>query len=115
MTERIVVSDLLSDASKLESLPWAPFRDGVSIVRLYGDGASGSSAALLRYEPSASVPLHEHPGYEHILVLAGEQSDARGRYPKGTLLISPPGSSHRVVSESGCIVLAIWNEPVRFA
>ena len=32
----------------------------------------------------------------------------------GTLIINPPGTQHSVVSEAGCIVLAIYEKPVEF-
>jgi len=53
-------------------------------------------------------------GYEHILILEGEQQDEHYIYPQGTLVISPPGTSHSVQSPQGCIVLAIWEKPVSF-
>jgi hypothetical protein len=94
--------------------------EGVAILPLYGRGPRGESpergpsAAFLRYSPGASVPAHEHPGYEHILILEGSQRDERGVYPRGTCLVSPPGTRHSVVSDEGCLALAIWNEPVEF-
>lgn len=30
------------------------------------------------------------------------------------LIINPPGTSHGILSESGCIVLAIYEKPVKF-
>ncbi len=96
-----------------EQLFWEPFRPGVDIYRLYGDGQTGPAAALLRYAPGASVPEHEHTGYEHIVVLSGSQQDIHGNHQAGTLVINPPGSSHRVVSDQGCIVLIIWEKPVQ--
>ncbi len=96
-------------------LPWKAFRPGVEIHRLYGDGLEGPAAALLRFKESAKVPLHSHTGYEHILVLAGSQRDQNGPLHAGTLALHPPGTSHSVVSEPGCIVLAIYEKPVRFA
>src|SRR3954452_16475632 len=55
-------------------LPFTDSRPAIRIHRIYGDGAA-AAAALLWYEPGASAPLHEHTGYEHILVLEGEQED----------------------------------------
>lgn len=93
--------------------PWAPFRAGVEVCWLHpGDGTAGASAHL-RYQPGASVPLHEHPDVEHILVLAGSQYDDRTAYEAGDLAIQPPGSQHAVASTAGCVVLAIWARPVR--
>jgi anti-sigma factor ChrR (cupin superfamily) len=106
--------DLLRIADWQGQLPWQPFYEGVDIYRLYDAGADGPRAALLRYRPGASVPRHEHVGYEHIVVLAGEQSDESGQFGPGSLAINPPGTRHCVTSATGCIVLAIYEKPVKF-
>ena len=72
------------------------------------------SVALLRYAPGAGVPAHLHRGLETILVLQGTQSDERGQYPEGSLVLNPEGTSHRVWSEDGCVVLIQWTLPVEF-
>ncbi len=110
----IELPHLLRLAEDPDQLNWEPFREGVDIHRLYGDGLTGPSAALLRYHESSSVPLHYHEGYEHIIILAGSQRDEFGVLPAGTLRIHPPGTSHQVMSEAGCLVLAIYEKPVRF-
>lgn len=109
------IKDLLRLAEQEHDLPWRPFREGVDIYRLYGDGLTGPSAALLRFHKEAHIPLHHHDGYEHILVLAGRQRDEHGVLDTGTLRIHPPGTSHQVDGETGCLVLAIYEKPVRFA
>jgi anti-sigma factor ChrR (cupin superfamily) len=106
--------DLFHLAEYQDEISWMPYRDGVEIFRLYGDGITGPAAALLRYRRGSEVPLHEHVGYEHIFVLAGSQQDENGVYGMGHIVINPPGTRHRVISESGCIVLAIYEKPVRF-
>lgn len=110
----IELPGLLQIARNPECLSWEPFREGVEIHRFYGDGLTGPSAALLRYQQSGRVPRHFHEGYEHILILAGSQRDEHGILPAGTLRIHPPGSSHEVFSEAGCLVLAIYEKPVHF-
>ena len=107
------LNDLLRISGWHERLPWLPFLPGVDIYRLYGDGETGPTAALLRFQAGARVPLHEHTGYEHILVLAGSQGDENCRSETGMLIINPPGTSHSVLSENGCIVLAIYEKPVK--
>lgn len=110
-----LVIDGLFDASAHVSRPgWEPFREGIDILRLYGDGESGAAAALLSYAPGAVVPRHLHPGYEHIVVLSGSQSDEDGTYGPGACVIHGPGSRHSVRSDEGCVVLAIWAQPVVF-
>lgn len=93
---------------------WRPLRAGVDISPLYGGGPDEPAAALLRYAAGAQIPLHEHRGYEHILILSGSQRDEHGEYGTGSFLINPPGSQHSVISPGGCLVLAIWHKPVHF-
>ncbi|MEM1343584.1 MAG: cupin domain-containing protein [Pseudomonadota bacterium] len=94
-----------------QALEFAPFREGVEIFWLK-QGTPG--VALLRYEAGAGVPEHLHTGLETILVLDGSQSDERGTYRAGALVLNPEGSVHSVWSEEGCVVLIQWERPVRF-
>jgi anti-sigma factor ChrR (cupin superfamily) len=111
----LVLHQLLQRAPLLwDEDGWEPFRPGIQIRRLYQENEGGPAAALLRYEPGASVPSHEHLGYEHILVLDGEQSDEHGTYPVGTFVVNRPHTAHRVASRTGCVVLVIWEKAVRF-
>jgi hypothetical protein len=114
LPSRFEMRDLFGIANRQDQIPWEPFMDGVEICRLYGDGLTGPTAALLRFQKAGEVPLHEHPGYEHIIVLSGSQRDEKGSAETGTLIINPPGTRHSVVGEAGCIVLAIYEKPVRF-
>lgn len=90
---------------------YRPFREGVEICTLL-EGEPG--VALLRYAPGSGVPRHLHTGLETILVLEGVQSDERGDYPAGSLILNPEGTAHSVWSAPGCTVLIQWNRPVRF-
>ena len=96
-----------------DKLDWKHFRKGVDIYRLY-EVRNGPKAVLLRFHPGAAVSIHDHDSYEHILVLSGHQLDDNSHSDAGTLIINPPGTFHSVSSESGCIVLAIYERPVRF-
>ena len=103
------------DALLQGEIAWQPFRTGIEIHRLYGELGVGRAAALLRYAPGASLPVHRHSGFEQIYVLQGSQVDDRGRYGKGTLVVNPPGSQHAVSSPDGCVVMVTWELPVEFA
>lgn len=92
---------------------WLPFYPGVEICRLYDHGPDGPAAAILRYQPGGAVPSHVHEGHEHIFVLEGAQEDHRGTYAAGSYVVNPPGSRHEVRSSEGCIVIVIWQRPVR--
>ncbi|WP_172331170.1 cupin domain-containing protein [Mangrovicoccus sp. HB161399] len=85
------------------------FREGVEICHLRREDPA---VALLRYAPGARVPRHRHAGLETILVLEGTQSDERGSYGTGSLILNPEGTEHSVWSEPGCVVLIQWERPV---
>ena len=108
------LNDLFQISGWQQKLHWKPFQEGVEIYRLYGDAESGPTAALLRFKPGGRVPLHEHTGFEHIFVLAGSQVDENSAAETGSLIINPPGTSHSILSQNGCIVLAIYEKPVKF-
>jgi len=93
---------------------WEPLRQGVDLLRLAGDGKAGPSVALLRYAPGARVPHHRHHGFEVIYVLSGAQSDERGTYEAGTLVVNHAGGHHNVWSDGGCLVLIVWERPIEF-
>jgi anti-sigma factor ChrR (cupin superfamily) len=111
--EPLVLADLPHRTGRPD-FPWKPYLPGIEIHRIYGDDSGGPSAALLRYQPGASAPEHAHPGYEHIYIVSGEQSDARGVYGAGTFVVNPPGTTHAVASPKGCVVLIVKEQPVVF-
>jgi anti-sigma factor ChrR (cupin superfamily) len=110
----IELTELFDIVRHQDDYEWEPFREHVDIHRLYGDGVSGPTAALLRYNQTTAIPLHVHEGYEHILVLCGMQEDEEGVIGPGTLRVHPPGTIHRGTGFAGCIVLAIYEKAVRF-
>lgn len=114
MERNLVWKDLLTKDFDDPSFVWQDFRDGVDMIPLYEDSAQGCSSALLRYHPGAEIPRHLHVGTEFLLILRGSQTDERGHYTAGSFLINPTNSSHEIISKEGCIVLAVWEKPVRF-
>ncbi|HVV53094.1 MAG TPA: cupin domain-containing protein [Polyangia bacterium] len=102
--------DEIRARAEAPDFPWQPFRAGVEIHRLWGD-AEGEAGVLLRYAPGGVVPAHRHEAVEEIYVLRGWQRDGRGVYPAGSHVVNEPGSSHRVESPDGCLVLVIWQKP----
>lgn len=137
MTEtRLHIADLLKNG--WQELAFESFREGIDICLLHDGSVSAPvsdpaidthpsadnteglplvdqpSIALLRYEAGASVPRHRHTGVETIIVLEGSQSDEKGVYQTGSIVINPVGSQHSVWSEEGCVVLIQWDKPVAF-
>lgn len=109
-----VIENIFDVEKNTAAKQWRSLSDGVDICYLYQDGAHGASAAYIRYAAGSSVKPHRHLGYEHIIVLRGEQNDERHRYREGCLAIQSPASRHTIASKEGCTVLAIWTAPVKF-
>ena len=115
MNKPLILPHLLDDPATWAGRDWEPFHEGVEISWIRRpDHPDGPRSALLRYAPGTGVPRHSHAAFEYILILDGAQSDANGRHEAGTLVVNPPGTSHTVHSDVGCVVLAVWEAPVRF-
>lgn len=118
-TTTSAIYNVLDKSWRDQHLDWQPYtsdgRNNVDIVRLYDDrkDGAGPAGALLRYAPGACVPAHLHIGTELILVLEGELINDAGVHPAGTLEICPAGSVHALSSETGCVFLVIWEQPVQ--
>jgi anti-sigma factor ChrR (cupin superfamily) len=92
------------DTSALE---WAPSPSGSvwrKRVHMMGGAESGQVTSLVRYEPGACFPLHDHPEGEEILVLEGTFSDEHGDWRAGTHLLNPEGFRHAPFSQQGCVI-----------
>ena len=82
---------------------WLPGpANGLTVMPLHEYGTE--NAALVSWQPGTMFQRHSHPGGEEILVLDGVFEDEHGRYPKGTWLRNPPGSTHTPFSEEGCMI-----------
>jgi anti-sigma factor ChrR (cupin superfamily) len=94
-------------AMDAQSLPWTASPSGsVWRRRLHRVGAaeSGQVTSIVRYEPGAQFPAHDHPQGEEILVLDGVFSDEHGDWPGGTYLLNPEGFRHAPFSRAGCLL-----------
>ena len=67
---------------------------------------------LLRFEPGALYPAHDHPGGGEVFVLEGEVNFGKRRLAAGDYLYTPPNRKHAVWSESGCVLLPSAPEEV---
>lgn len=106
--------NLLDYVRGLRESDWDAFHPGVTAHWFYKEPDGGAAAVLLRYEPGARVAEHEHVGYEHMLVLEGDEYDETGTYPAGSFVIHPPGTRHSPGSHGGCVALLIYEKAVRF-
>ncbi|AXI27858.1 hypothetical protein CIB87_02095 [Priestia megaterium] len=71
----------------------------------------GSGAALIRYKAGGTSPLHVHTGFELAYIIDGEFITDQGTVKKNDLILLPPGSQHNSRSETGALVLIIWEKP----
>ncbi len=66
--------------------------------------------------PNAKVPEHTHKGNEITLVIDGEFKDQYGLYKEGDFIVRSGEHIHspQTVSENGCLIFTVVEEPLRF-
>jgi anti-sigma factor ChrR (cupin superfamily) len=115
----------LLDAAKLSSLasryvdvgalPWQPMRwPGIDMKVLLEDKATGLLTALVRMQPGARLPLHEHTDIEQTFVLEGSLADDEGEVKAGDYVWRPKGNRHVAHAPQGALVLSFFLSPNRF-
>lgn len=79
---------------------------GVFVKSLrYDEATKRSPSILLKFEPGASYPYHNHPGGEEIYVLKGSCLVNEAYLEAGDYLYTPKNFKHGVTSEKGCELL----------
>lgn len=79
--------------------------DGVERLMLDRDGDEVARAtSLVRFAPNSRFARHTHGGGEEFLVLEGTFADEAGRYPAGTYVRNPIGTSHAPWSDEGAVL-----------
>ena len=93
----------------VESLPWMPTpTEGIDSKILMKDEANDRWTALIRWQPGASLALHEHVDIEQSYILEGSLCDDEGEATAGQFVWRPAGNQHRAWSPNGAILLAIF-------
>jgi anti-sigma factor ChrR (cupin superfamily) len=111
-----VLRDILTaeGRAKLDWVSWIqPGRAGTEIFPIYTtDGPEPASAQLIRFAPGAHGDLHEHLGYELMIVLEGELRNDNGDvYTVGDLVVEEPGSVHQISTDTGCTLFGVREAP----
>ncbi|HVZ72826.1 MAG TPA: ChrR family anti-sigma-E factor [Polyangia bacterium] len=72
-------------------------------------GAAGTMARLVRLRPGLEIPLHDHGGDEHTVILTGALADDEGRFARGDISIRAAGARHvqRVEHDEPCVALVV--------
>jgi quercetin dioxygenase-like cupin family protein len=100
--------------SRTLSTEWKPLKEnGIDTTGLYvkslryDEQKRRSPAIMLKFEPGAKYPYHNHPAGEEIFVLKGSCVVNAATLKEGDYLYTPPGFKHSVKSETGCEMLLI--------
>ena len=98
---------------------WKPLTEeavntgGISVKVLRFDEATQRPPTfLLKFEPGASYPNHNHPAGEEIFVLEGEVRFGPDQLHAGDYLFTAPGATHSAFSKTGCVMLFLVPEKV---
>jgi quercetin dioxygenase-like cupin family protein len=92
---------------------WRALRiPGISVKLLRRDEASGESSALVRFDPGARFPAHNHPAGEEVYVVSGEVTIGPDHLKAGDYLYTPPDGKHAAHSVGGCVFLVTLPRPV---
>jgi anti-sigma factor ChrR (cupin superfamily) len=114
-----LLADELSPASvyvNAVNMEWQETKfPGIRMKELFNDG-NGFQTLLLKMEPGAEVPLHEHQGVEQTYVLEGTFQDDEGETLAGNFVWRPAGNTHVAwAGPNGATVIGIFVAPNHFA
>ena len=85
------------------------FAAGVQVKDL--GSSDGQSMQLVKFDPGARFPLHQHAGPEFIYVIEGEVIQRGKRLGPGWAGIAPSGTEEDdFVSEVGAVFLLVYTE-----
>ena len=97
------------------TVAWTPSRhQGVDMKVLMEDKSTGLLTALVRFQPGAKLPDHEHTAIEQSYVLDGSLVDDEGSCTAGNFVWRPAGSRHDAHAPNGALVLAFFLKPNKF-
>ena len=106
---------LASRFVQVHELPWEETRyPGVKAKTLLVDKRSGQLTALLKMDPGAELPDHEHVLIEQSFILEGELVCGEGRCSAGNFVWRPAGSRHKAWTPNGALLLGMFQVPNRF-
>lgn len=112
MMEKTMTRQILDGLVKTADMPWKPLVErgldtsGISVKALRTDPVTGRAPSfLLRFEPGAKYPYHNHPAGEELFVLSGSCIIEGAMLEAGDYLYTPPGSKHSVHTDTGCTLL----------
>ena len=96
-------------------MPWQEAATpGIKFKVLQRDEATGASTLLLKFEPGAKTPLHEHTGLEQTYVIEGSLTDHDGTVNAGDFAWRQAGSVHQAqAAPNGSLHISFFSRPNR--
>ncbi len=88
--------------------------DGVELLVLRKDEATGGVTVLRKFKAGVTVPAHIHPqANESVYVLSGEWEESGVSYTAGAFFFAPKGTAHGPhVAKTEVVSLTIFDGPL---
>lgn len=98
--------------TNIDALNWTFYGPGIRRAIIVGNHEA-ALVRLLKAEPGAKFPNHDHGSEELTLVLTGAYRDQTGRYATGDVQIAPATLSHQpiVENEGVCFAFVVSEKP----
>jgi len=84
--------------------------EGFWIKPLFEDKSRHLKTWLMKVDPGAYSPLHDHAELEQVYVLQGSFYDQDNVYRAGEYILRAPGVMHTAGSEEGAIVILFYSQ-----
>lgn len=115
LAQHAQLDPLASRYVNVAEIPWEATRfPGIFQKVLIEDKESGLFTVLMRMEPGATLPLHEHTRIEQTFVLEGSLKDDQGEATAGNFVWRPAGSRHTAWAPNGALLLGYFLKPNQF-
>jgi quercetin dioxygenase-like cupin family protein len=111
---------LASRVVQANDMDWEPIRyPGCYVKTLMVDPKNGHLTVLLKMDPGARLPDHEHSLVEQTYMLEGRLVDVEGpeiglEVGPGEFVYRPAGSRHAAWTPEGGLMLAVFHVPNKF-
>ncbi|MEO6637650.1 MAG: cupin domain-containing protein [Ginsengibacter sp.] len=119
MKQAILSTNINDYIVRAQQKEWEPLiengihYEGISVITLhYDEVKERSTTILLKFEPEAKYPYHNHPGGEEIFMLNGEAILENVTLSEGDYLYTPVNFKHSVTTKTGCTMLFVVPEEV---
>jgi anti-sigma factor ChrR (cupin superfamily) len=100
---------------EVHEMPWEETRyPGIKAKTLLVDKKSGLLTVLMKMDPGARLPDHEHVLIEQTFVIEGALVCGEGTCSAGNFVWRPAGSRHSAGTPNGGLMLAVFQVPNKF-